>query len=145
MSLLILACICLLCTLSKVKASPNQTNVIIACIINNNETEFEAQGWELAIQEINDNSNFLPNIILHLQRFYTTGNRQEALLQALSIIQQQKYNGTHVLFPIVLGSSWSEISATINPLFSALFMGQISGSSSSPALSNTAKYPYFYR
>ena len=122
MSLLILACIYQLCTLSTVKScTTNQTNIVSIACYNEDETYFEAQGWELAIQAINDEPSFLPNITLHLQRFYTGGNRQKALLQALSITQQQKFNETHVLFPIVLGSS------------------------SSPALSNTAKYPYSYR
>ena len=148
MSHSIATCLCILLaslTITSCTSANNKTNVIIVSIGNSDEGTVEPQGWQLAINEINDNATFLPNITLHLKTFYSSGNRQEALLQALKIIQHQKSNATHTVFPIVLGASWSKISAATNPLLSASNLAQISGSSSSIALSNTYKYPYFYR
>ena len=132
-------------TITSCTSSNNKTNVIIVSIANTDEGYVEREGWQLAINEINNNATFLPNIMLHLKTFYSSGNRQEALLQALKIIQHQKSNATHIVFPIVLGASWSKMSVATNPLLSASNMAQISGSSSSIALSNTYQYPYFYR
>ena len=71
-------------------------------------------------------------------------DRQESLLIALEIAHKQN-NEQNITFPITQGAPWSKFSVLTNPILGVFNMGQISSSSTSDDLSNTNKYPYFYR
>ena len=71
-------------------------------------------------------------------------SRQESLLVALDIAQREN-TPQHITSPITQGTPWSKFSVLTNPILGVFNMGQISASATSDDLSNTAKYPYFYR
>eukprot|EP01083_Nonionella_stella_P001232 3601_1 len=99
----------------------------------------------LAMQEINENPNLLPNINLQLNVYDSAGSASQALVHTLDIINtaRTQHNETH--FPIILGTPWSSLSSITNPALGAFAMGQISSGATSISLSDTSKYPYFYR
>eukprot|EP01083_Nonionella_stella_P229338 811836_1 len=98
----------------------------------------------LAMQEINNNANLLPNINLELVVYDSEATGSIALLKALHIIfTENERNHTH--FPIILGCPWSSLSTMVSPALGAFDMGQISSGATSISLSDTSQYPYFYR
>ena len=54
-------------------------------------------------------------------------------------------NVNELYFPIVLGAPWSSLSTSTAPVLGTFDMGQISSGATSISLSDTNKYPYFYR
>ena len=99
----------------------------------------------LAIQEINNNTDLLSNYELKLEVYDAAGDASFSLIQALDIANDHVSTENNIYFPIVLGAPWSSISTSTNPVLGAFNMGQISGGATSIALSDTSKYPYFYR
>eukprot|EP01084_Bolivina_argentea_P257806 434431_1 len=98
----------------------------------------------LAIQEINNSTDLIPKIHLEFEIYDSKGDGGEALVKALNITDvERRQNKTH--FPISLGCPWSSLSTITSPVLAAFNMGQISSSSTSVLLSDTSKYPYFYR
>eukprot|EP01084_Bolivina_argentea_P210649 358464_1 len=69
----------------------------------------------LAIQEINNNSHLLPQYNFNLKILNNHNNRQQALIYSLNATQQYSLNNNinATYFPIVLGESWSSLSASI--------------------------------
>ena len=72
------------------------------------------------------------------------GDSQQALIAALDIIQYQSTED-QIYYPIVLGAPWSSLSTATASVLGAFNMGQISAGATSIALSDTSRYPYFYR
>ena len=100
----------------------------------------------IAIQEINNNPNLLPNFKLHLEVYDDFGDPQSALLVALNMTKKyENSDEDNIYFPIVLGPTWSSISTTTGIIYAAHDMGHISAGATSIALSDTGKFPYFYR
>ena len=111
----------------------------------NIETATIANGahW-IAIQEINDNADLLPNYTLHYKAFDTQQNVQYTLRQALTIIGYESTED-NIYSPITLGPDWSALSVTSTPVLNSFDMGAFSSTSTSSALSDDEEYPYFYR
>eukprot|EP01084_Bolivina_argentea_P317240 550023_1 len=130
---------------NQITANP-KTNITICAITNLNiRSGYDATAAQwLAIQAINNDSKLLPNYHFQLQVFDTEGQMHTALLNTLNITQSQNKNHS-IYFPIILGAPMSSLSTAINPLLGAFNMGQISAASTSISLSDTTKYPYFYR
>ena len=154
-------------------ANSTKINVTIFAITNLNSTGGHAvvNAQRFAIQEINA-KGVLFNYYLNLEGtanrhpfrvrlvqlvynnlqtiLYTVhnieGHSQKALLAALDICKY-KSNKTsqHIYFPIILGASWSSLSTVMNPILGAYDMGQISAGATSILLSDTNRYPFFYR
>ena len=122
----------------------NHVTITIYEVTNLNSTVNSVEGHWIAMQEINNNSNFLPNYTLNLKVFDSGPEPQKAITQTLKVVSAES-NQTHISFPIVLGSAWSSLSIVMNPILGSFNMGQISASSTSITLSDTDKYPYFYR
>eukprot|EP01084_Bolivina_argentea_P064457 117556_1 len=100
----------------------------------------------IAFEEINANPNLLPNINLKVEPFNSQSHRQIALVDAINVTNMYRYHSqTCTYFPLILGCGWSALSTATNPILGAFDMGQISASSTSIVLSETDKYPYFYR
>eukprot|EP01083_Nonionella_stella_P043741 118040_1 len=100
----------------------------------------------LAIDEINSNSDLVQNYRLKLKTFNSHSHRQVALIHTLNITH--RYHDPYrkdAYFPIILGAPWSSLSTATAPVLGVFNMGQISASATSIALSETSKYPYFYR
>eukprot|EP01084_Bolivina_argentea_P278943 476775_1 len=97
----------------------------------------------LGIEEINNDHNFFPNYSFNLQVFNCSRDHQQALLHALNVTTHTNTpNNTYL--PIILGAPWSSLSTAIAPLLGAFNIGQMSVATSI-TLSQTNKYPYFYR
>eukprot|EP01084_Bolivina_argentea_P258488 435790_1 len=97
----------------------------------------------IAAQEINNNTDLLPNVEFSLHRFDSENNPQRALIHAIAITEFESANVYN--FPIILGCPWSSLSESAATVLNAYNMGLISSSATSVSLSNTKKYPYFYR
>eukprot|EP01084_Bolivina_argentea_P318399 552153_1 len=101
-------------------------------------------GHWLAIQQINNNVSFLPGYIFELKVLDAQKDPQEALEKALTVTKY-KSNSTHIYFPLIIGPTWSSLCTSIAPILGIKHMGSISSGATSVVLSNTNKYPYFYR
>eukprot|EP01084_Bolivina_argentea_P177958 307696_1 len=121
-------------------------NITIFAISNTDATlGLSVVGGEwLALLEIMNNSEILPGYSLNFEVYNVHGDSQLAVIQALDIINKDSTeNNTHL--PIILGAPWSSLSSSTALVLGAYNMGQISSSATSIALSDTNKYPYFYR
>ena len=112
-----------------------------------NQAVFTGVGAWLAIQEINNNSELLPNYRLIYKSFDTERRVQHTLRQALRIINiiEDETTEDNLYCPIILGPPWSSLAVTSAPVLNTFYMGLISESASSITLSDHDEYPYFYR
>eukprot|EP01083_Nonionella_stella_P257975 882410_1 len=139
----------LILLLLHLKSTQSTENVTLFVI--SNYDDFGAQSiigsWWLAVDEINADPNLLPNYEFKIDPFDSRSHRQIALINALNITKkyQSHLNDNHTYFPIGFGTPWSSLSTATAPILGAFNMGQISASSTSILLSETSKYPYFYR
>ena len=130
----------------------------------NNSIHGNVAGHFIAIDEINNNPDLLPNYTLNLQglslcQFILSYNLftvyciylvKDAQAQSSQIIIETinmidfTSNETQIYFPLVLGPLFSSLTAIMNPILGAYNKGQI-GVGTSMALSDPSQYPYFYR
>ena len=67
------------------------------------------------------------------------------MVHALNLIDLEDEMINQTYFPIVLGCPWSSLSTITSPALGAFENGQISSGATSIALSDTSRYPHFYR
>ena len=131
----------LLSMTSFVYATTNITFLILADLAW--DPSSPAAQW-IAAQEINNNSSILSNYTVNIQVFDTQGKINDALRQSVEIVSYETTED-NLYFPIVLGPSWSILSASSAPVLNSFDIGLMSHFATSPLLSDTKEYPYFYR
>ena len=114
----------------------------------------------IAINEINNNPNILPNYKFNLIIYDTEGDSNIAMQQTLNILRSTDYfysssqqcyqssntsNSSSLMFPILLGVSRSSFSTLIASVLNSNYLGLMSAVSTSITLSDLETYPYFYR
>ena len=118
-------------------------NLTFLALANLNRNTGVGVQW-IATQEVNNNSELLPNYTLHLKVFDTQTNVQHTLRQTLEIVEYES-DENNIYFPIILGPAWSSLSSAAGPVLNTFDMGLISESATSVLLSDSDEYPYFYR
>ena len=98
------------------------------------------EAMRFAIDQINDDETLLPNITLGYEMRDTCSDADYALRQSLNFL-----NGDETPSLGVVGAASSGISIRVTDLLNLFFVPLISYASTSATLSDSDRYPYFFR
>lgn len=105
------------------------------------------EAMALAVQKINDDTNFLPGVTLGFEIRETCTQTNKALEESLQFVTGRNLlmNGTNVGISGVVGATVSEVSIIVARLLRLFKVPQISSASTADSLSDKSVFDYFLR